>query len=153
MSISECLLANGQLFSKIILESIRSKTEVCTVQSVLNCIALYSEWYDIGSNLGLPPVELDKISQQCRGSDPMPHLVELWQRWDPNGLSWEKLYQALKIIAEMRARRGSGPFTENGRQHRVLHTQQSLPMTPEEPVPMDSTEPVTGSNNIINYHH
>lgn len=133
-----------------ITEAIRCKTEECTVQSVLNCIALYSEWYDIGINLGLPIAELDKISQQHHDLDPVSHLVELWHRWDPNGLSWEKLYWALKKISEARAGRirASSSSSENAQQHWPLCSQQSLPMTPEQLVPDPSIgmeiEPVTG---------
>ena len=73
------------------------------MQSVLSCIAEYSEWYDIGCNLGISSVELDKIKQRYHSSDPTPHLVELWNKWDE--LSWEKLYQAVKKTVE--GRRGS----------------------------------------------
>lgn len=102
-----------------IAESIRNKTEECTIAECLNCIAEYSEWDVIGENLGLLGVELDKIAQRAYDSDPMPHLVELWDRSEPDGISWEKLYQALKKIVEMRsARSGSAR-----RRHRL----------PEEP--------------------
>lgn len=119
-------------------ENIRCKTEECTVQNALNCVALYSEWYDIGINLGLPPVELEKIRQQYQRQDLSSHLVELWQRWDTGGLSWEKLYQALKKVVEVRERRGSET------QLRTFHTQPSLPMMPEESVTADPMETLEG---------
>ena len=115
----------------IIAEAIRYRTEECTVQSVLNCITLYSEeWYNIGVNLGLPSNDLEVISQQCHASNPVPHLVELWYRWDPHGISWEKLYLALKKTVEVRLSSTS---------------HQYLPITAEELVPDFSLEMETES--------
>ena len=114
------------------------------MQNVLNCIALYSEWHDIGINLGLPPVELEKMWQQYQHRDLSSHLVELWQRWDTDGLSWEKLYLALKKVAEARERRESETGTEVAQQLPTFHTQPSLPVMPEEPAAADPMEALEG---------
>ncbi len=94
-------------------------TDDCTKRNVLYYILpYYSEWYDIGCNLGLPSVELEKIRQH-HISDQVPQLVELWDRWET--LSWKKLYEALKRIIEMKAaRRESTTSIEIGQQFQTL---------------------------------
>ena len=86
-------------------EKIEGKTEQCSITNVLNCIAPYSEWYQIGVCLKLPENKLDEI----RGhplADQKAHLVELWYRSDCF-VSWKKLEQSLTQFLEIRGRKGS----------------------------------------------
>lgn len=68
--------------------------------NVLNCIAPYSEWYDIGLCLDLPRHALDEITRYPI-SDQKLHLVELWYKLDLD-FSWRRLQRALELLSEGR---------------------------------------------------
>ena len=80
-------------------ESIGQKTEECSILNVLNCIAPYSDWYEIGMCLDLPTDELDKIKGYPL-PDQKAHFVEMWYRLDPD-ITWRKLQQALSYEGAM----------------------------------------------------
>lgn len=120
--------------TEVSIENIGQKSEDCTMDSVLEAILPYSKWWhDLGKHLDLPHKDLDEILKK---SDPVPHLVELWDRWDTDGISWEKLYQALNKIV---SRRESGASIMS----------QAKPGTPEPQPAQDLSvwmkeEPVAG---------
>ena len=74
---------------------------------MLNVIALYSEWIEIGRCL-IPPDRLHML-EEIRDAYPPPdhkaHMVELWERTDPDGLSWSKFQEALKQMIEAKQQR------------------------------------------------
>lgn len=72
----------------------------CTILNVLNSIVPYFDWYSIGSNLDLPPYELDEIKHYDR-ADQQAHFVELWYKsTHEDGFCWEKLKLALRSLSE-----------------------------------------------------
>ena len=73
---------------------------------MLNVIADYSEWTEIGRFL-IPPDRLHMLEEihAYPQSDRKAHMVELWERTDPDGLSWSKLQKALKQMIETKQQR------------------------------------------------
>ena len=63
------------------------------IERVLNCIAPYHEWHEIGVHLNLPGDKLEEI-RKYPIADQKAHFVELWRRLDPE-FSERKLQQTL----------------------------------------------------------
>ena len=104
--VSECTSIMSLTLPFTCTESI-GNNEDCSIQNVLNIIALYSEWYEIGLYLQLPHQDLEFIQNSYKTSpeDYKVHLVELWKRI--YGLTWERLRSALRELVHERHRKGS----------------------------------------------
>ena len=101
----------------------------CSIQNVLNIIALYSEWYDIGLHLQLPPHDLEFIEKSYKPEEYHVRLVELW--WRTHKLTWEKLRSALRELL-----RAQQPQKESTSSQVVSLS----PLVFEHPPPPDQTE-------------
>lgn len=84
----------------VIIERIGQRTDNCTRQSVLNCIADYPEWDSIGKHLIGLEVERIKHDPSMNG-DQAAYMVEQWWRNSTNDdFRWHTLQDAIMKFAQ-----------------------------------------------------
>jgi uncharacterized protein Usg len=82
------------------------------IVDVLNCIAPYNDWYNIGLCLNLPASKLDEIKNIYLYNQ-KAHFVELWYRLQgQSGFSWIRLQEALMQVYVWQGRQAV-PVTED----------------------------------------